>query len=102
MRDVEDSLLSKRHLRHALVPTLDDLSYANGALEWRTSVTARVEFVAILEGASVVHGHLVSLLWIVLAVSLLDGLLLDTHIASCGSEGASLPMRVQCRGVCSR
>merc|ERR1719162_1911891 len=75
-RDLQDGFLSNTHLHHTDIPTLDHLTNPNLGLEGLATINTGVELLPVgSKGACVVHGHGVTLLGIVLAISLLDHLL---------------------------
>jgi len=73
-------LLANGHVEKTLVPSLDDLSLANGEAQRLATVVAGVELRAILgESAAVVNINGVSTLGLALAASLLGDLNVEAY-----------------------
>lgn len=75
----ESSLLADAHLGDTFVPASDYLSLSEYELEWFSTISGAVEFLAIGKSADVVDGDFVSGLWL-LAVSWLYGFNLKGHL----------------------
>lgn len=89
--DGQLSLGTNRQLWDTNVPALDDLANTNGTLERLTSVTGRVELLAVLQGSSVVDGDGVTNTREGLAITLLDDFdlsVLRSRHSECGIEGS--------------
>lgn len=106
----QDGLLAERELGDTLVPALDDLADADGALEGRAAVTRRVELGAVGEGTNVslsaksylrkltVDGDLVALLGEGLAVSGLDNLTVRYALVAKACRPPNSPLEVRDEG----
>jgi len=71
--------LTHRHLRHALVPSFDNLAHANGEFKGLSAVPRGVEFLSARQGAGVVDLDLLAVLGVGGAIAWLVSFDLNAH-----------------------